>query len=61
MKYKVLISFGGQVNGTAGQQIDITDESIARDLLRAKYIAPLAEPPKPVKKTTSRKKAKAEG
>lgn len=48
------------MNGTAGEQINITDDYIARDLLRAGYITPLAEP-KPAKKTSSRKKPKAEG
>lgn len=63
MKYKVMVSFGGQVNGTAGKEIEITDEVISSDLLRAGYIIPLEEKPEPMEekpepvKKTRRKKA----
>ena len=55
MKYKVLVSFGGQVSGTAGKEIEITDTVISSDLLKAGYIAPLEEKPEPVKKTRRKK------
>ena len=54
MKYKVLVSFGGKVNGTAGKEIEITDEVISADLLNAGYIIPVEEKPE---KKTRRKKA----
>ncbi len=56
MDYKVLVSFGGKVNGTAGQQITINDKAIADDLLKAGYIVSLEKP----EKKATRKKVKAE-
>lgn len=50
MKYKVLTSFGGLVHGTRGGVIEITDPSIAKDLLKAGYVEKIVEAKKPVPK-----------
>lgn len=37
-KYRVLVSYGGQVSATAGEVIDYKNKSIINDLLKAGYI-----------------------
>ena len=37
-KYKVITSYGGAVNATAGEVVDYTNKSIIADLLKAGYI-----------------------
>ena len=41
MQYKAIVSFSGKVSMAMGQVRDISDESLANDLLRAGYIIPL--------------------
>jgi len=41
MKAKVLTSFSGTLVGTRGQEIDIVDEVVFKDLLQAGYIKPV--------------------
>lgn len=49
MKYKVLVGFSGVVSAPANAEIDIMDEIVAEDLLKAGYIEPI-EDNKPAKK-----------
>lgn len=60
MKAKVLISFCGAVSASMGDVIDIADDFVYQDLLRAGYIASLEASPTadvPAPKKTTRKKA----
>ncbi len=66
-KYKVLTSYGGAVNATAGETVNYTDKNIIADLLRAGYIeeakevkagAKPAEPSKTSKPKTANKRTK---
>jgi hypothetical protein len=68
-KYKVLTSYGGAVNATAGEIVTYANKSIIQDLLKAGYIeeakagkAP-AEPSKASKTKTAKatKKEQKEG
>ena len=43
MKAEVLTSFSGTLVGTRGQEIDIADEAVFKDLLQAGYIKPVKE------------------
>ena len=64
MKYKALRSFCGIVNARSGQELEIKDKAVAKDLLSAHYIEPIEEEPAPVtavKKTTRKAVKKAEG
>jgi len=54
MKYKALMSFTGKVSMTMDEVREISDQSIAKDLLQAGYI----EEVKTVKKTASKKSKK---
>lgn len=51
-QYEALRSFGGKVSASKGRTIEITDEKVAKDLLRAGYIkavggkTPAADKPK---------------
>ncbi|WP_085023902.1 hypothetical protein [Anaerovibrio sp. JC8] len=38
MTYRVLVSYGGKVNATAGQTVEYTNKAIVNDLLNAGYI-----------------------
>lgn len=42
-KYRVLVSFGGQVSATAGEVVEYKDKSIISDLLKAQYITEYKE------------------
>ena len=54
--YKALISFGGAVSMRIGEVRDISDSTIAEDLLKAGYI----EPVKGAKKTEENPEDKTE-
>ena len=54
--YKALVTFIGLVSAYKGQTINLENQEIAKDLLEAGYIEPVADKPK--KETT--KKAKEE-
>ena len=41
MQYKAIVSFSGKVSMAMGQVRDFSDESLAKDLLKAGYIIPL--------------------
>ena len=41
MQYKAIVSFSGKISMAMGQVREISDESLAKDLLRAGYIIPL--------------------
>lgn len=49
MKYKALVSFSGAVNASLNQIIEINDEEIANDLLKAGYITVVKDSKKTVK------------
>lgn len=53
MKYKALESFSGLVTGYKGEIITISNEEIAKDLLKANYIEPV--------KQATKKSSKGEG
>lgn len=38
MKYKALVSFSGLISAAKGETLELNDDYIAQDLLRAKYI-----------------------
>ena len=60
MKAKVLISFCGAVSASMGDVIDIADDFVYQDLLRAGYISSLEPSPateETAPKKTTRKKA----
>lgn len=46
MKYKVLVIFSGKITAYTGEEIEITDQTIADDLLQANYITKAEEKPK---------------
>ena len=52
MKYRALVSFSGVVTMRKGEEKELKNSWVVRDLLQAKYIEPAekAEPPKEVKK-----------
>lgn len=66
MRYKALKTFGGKVSMAEGEVREISDSSIANDLLQAGYVEEVKDLPKaglnaevkPVKKTSSSKKSK---
>ena len=61
MKYKALRSFCGVINARPGQELEITDKALAKDLMGAGYIEPMEKPePAPVTavKKTAKKAAK---
>ena len=41
MQYKAIVSFSGKLSMAMGQVREISDESLAKDLLKAGYIIPL--------------------
>ena len=41
MQYKAIVSFSGKISMAMGQVREISDQSLADDLLRAGYIIPL--------------------
>lgn len=43
LKYKALEGFGGIVNAYRGEIIEITDKTVAKDLLKAGYIEKVNE------------------
>ena len=43
LKYKALEGFGGVVNAYRGEIIEITDKTIAKDLLKAGYVEKMSE------------------
>lgn len=60
-RFRVLVSFSGMITGAKGQCIDITDEAIIKDLVRAGYIEELDEAPAPSPAKRTRKKKTIEG
>lgn len=61
-KYKVLTSYGGAVNATAGEIVSYTDKVIINDLLKAHYIEEVKEAKagaKPAEPSPKPKTAKA--
>lgn len=38
MRYKAIVSFSGKISMASGQVSEISDESLAKDLLKAGYI-----------------------
>ena len=62
MAYKATKSFSGVISMKKGDVRDITNEEVAKDLLRAGYVIELADESKPeikpVKKATSKKASK---
>lgn len=54
MKYKALVSFTGKVSMTMDEVREISDKSVAKDLLQAGYIEEI----KPVKKISQSKSRK---
>ena len=63
-RYKALVSFAGLVTGAKGQTINIEDDAVARDLLRAKYIQAVDntdQAPTPAKSPRRRKTKTVEG
>lgn len=63
MRYKAIISFSGIVSMAMGDVSEITDTSIANDLLKAGYIIPLDEQSetKKAEKSKSTRKGKKDG
>lgn len=57
MKYKALISFSGIVTMAMDEVMEISDENIAKDLLRANFIEPVVEEKKDVEKKGVEKKS----
>ena len=49
MKGQALVSFSGKISMAMGQIGDITDESLANDLIRAGYVTSLDAPKKEAK------------
>jgi len=56
MKYRALVSFSGKICMAMGESREITDKSIASDLLKAGYIEELKETK--IKKIDERKETK---
>lgn len=54
MLYKAIKSFTGKITMRMGEVREITDSSIAEDLLRAKYVEPVKQA-KQTKKKESKK------
>ena len=46
MKYRAVISFTGKVSMMMGEVREISDQSIVKDLLNAKYIEPIETKPR---------------
>lgn len=55
MAYKALKSFAGLVSMKRGEERDIKDEALVKDLLRAGYITDLSEKQKTTKSSKSSK------
>lgn len=53
--YKALTSFSGAVSMTMGEVGEISDKSIAEDLLKAGYIEEIKTEKKPVKTAKTKK------
>ena len=47
MQYKAIVSFSGKISMAMGQVREISDESLAKDLLRAGHIIPFEADKKP--------------
>lgn len=56
MKYKAIKSFGGKVSMHVGEVKNISDDNIAKDLLRAGYIEEIKPAEKAKPKTTKTEK-----
>lgn len=56
MAYRALKTFSGLISMRKGEERDIKDETIVKDLLRAGYIEDLSEKTKPSKSSKSSKK-----
>lgn len=56
MAYRALTSFSGLVSMKKGEERDIQDEAIVKDLLRAGYIEDLSAKQKAAKSSKSSKK-----
>lgn len=56
--YKVLKTFSGLISATKGQEIEIDNEDIAKDLLGAGYITPASGKPDTPKETKKKTEAK---
>ena len=54
--FEVLKTFAGIVSGKRGTRIEIKDKTIADDLIRAGYIAPLTSEEKPKKTAVKKEK-----
>lgn len=64
MHYKAIVSFSGKVSMASGQIREISDESLAKDLLRAGYIIPLEakkEKEEKAEKPKTRRKGSKDG
>ena len=63
MQFKAIVSFSGKLSMATGQVREISDESLANDLLRAGYIIPLGgeEKEEKTEKPKSRRKGKKDG
>lgn len=58
MAYKALKSFAGLVSMKRGEERDIKDEALVKDLLRAGYIVDLSDKQKTTKSSKSSKQIK---
>lgn len=58
MKAIALVSFAGAVNGFPGQEVEIADQAVYEDLLRAGYIKAAEAKNEEPKKPAPKKKAK---
>jgi len=58
MKAIALVSFAGAVNGFPGQEVEIADQAVYEDLLKAGYIKAAEAKNEEPKKPAPKKKAK---
>ena len=56
--FKVLKTFSGLISATKGQEIEIDNEDIVKDLLGAGYIAPASGKPNTPKETKKKAEVK---
>ena len=59
MKYRALVNFTGLISMAKGQVRDISDLSLARDLLKAKYIEECKEEAEKTQSAEAPKESKA--
>ena len=57
MRYKALVSFSGKLSMAMGEVREISDQSLADDLLRAGYVVPLEAEKKPKEEKATEEKA----